>query len=524
MTELIASAPSKEVSSIESASHTINDFAKPTNQFNWSDNYIKLLAKYKANPFEHALALKPDETSADSNTPILATDITDKPLSVMQEKWLALINNALLETDDRFASTIKSRVEDWYDLYKQCNEERDARYDIGGLNYKRAYLSAYKFSEAFPHQLFPRLSLSKQISLFAVQRHCSGLLSISTHYQSMLRYIQAFIHQLKTDDPYAYQDLYQRHNQSHPEILPIFFCADVPYPKESLKYSLLIDGPKSDDSDRTMRALFLHLTDSSQAKIFTQAYHAAISSSDYNTIDILPPLLRFIDSCEQADAPDLIIDLLDKRQLDQKQNQHLFEVLEDFDHELYLEWLVAHYHYLEVSKPLSVWTKRYPILTISKLIKRLDTDYQTRVSFPDFSTMTKSEISNNYSFRKPDLDILALNTDYLIELLTHLCATLHATHPEVFALLKIIIDSQNFTHYDSVIAPIFKRASQVNITDEGTALPQHLEDKNLDQVSKWLISPPWLHEEYRLHTPRATEHIVVEFWINTEHYLPIPRL
>ena len=474
------------------------DLQAPTNQFNWSARHKEILAEYKANPFQHALALKPDETSADSNIPILQKDLTRKPLTVVQEKWLALANSWLLETDDNFVD-YPARATEWDLIYMQCIGEKDS-YDNAGRNISLRYR---EFNDRLAMKLFPKLSVSKKISFTAIQvksKHLGANHIIWSH-RSTLRYLQAFIHQLRMDNHSAYQDLYQRHSKLYPEVMAIFFCADAPYPYQSFQAH-----PQGWPSSR--KALFINHTNSTQARIFTQAYHSSIGISNYETADLLPPLLQFIASCEQANSPELIIGLLDERQIWQEQNQ-ILEVLEDFDHELYLDWVIKHSHYLEVAKTLSLWVKRHSMLTISKLILKLETDYQVRNSLPDFSTMTKHEIHEKYSDEKIYFDILEMECDYLSQILTHMCAYLNSTHPENFAHLEIVVAAQNLTHYTDVIAPIFMRASQVNFADDVTPLEQQHIDKNLAQVSKWLISPPWLYEPYYLQSPKLPEYITL---------------
>ena len=507
MTELIASAPSKLMSPTGSTSNIISDFATPSNQFNWSTKHKKLLANYDANPFKHVLALKPTDISVDTSLPILDTDITHKPIRAIQEEWLAMANNWLMETDDNFTD-YQAYANEWDSLYEQCRQDEEVYQNKCA---RLEYLSTDLFAGILAQRLFPRLSISKQISFIALRKESKKLASVQliALYHKTLRYIQAFIHQLKADDTCAYQDLYQRHNKLHPEVKAIFFCADVAYPHQSFSSSKQRLRHDDYSHEYYTRALYLHHTDSTQAGIFSQAYYDAIACSSYKMADTLLPLLKFIASCEQANTPQLIIDLLDEMPQQQKQNRQLFKVLENFEHELYLDWLIHHSIYPEVAKSLSLWIERNPILTIRKLAGVLNDNYQFLSGYPEFSSMTKLFIQKNHYYDKQKFDKLSRDKAYLIQLFTHMCADLRTVHPEQFTRLKTVVAAQNLTYYSSVIAPIFSKISRVEVVDSDTAIEDQLTDENLAQVSKWLITPPWLHKKYRLQAPKYADHITL---------------
>lgn len=507
MTELTTSEPSNVLTSTEISSQNTPNFAIPSNQFHWLAKHKKLLADYIANPFKPALALKPTDISANNNLPILAADITDKSLTVLQQKWLTIANAWLMETDDNFAN-YQVYADAWDNLYQQCEQDENTyRNQNAGLG----YLWTDLFSNILAQQLFPKLSLSKQISFIALQRdaHTLGSAKIVAQYQSTLRYLQAVIHQLKTDNPSAYQVLYQRHSKLHPEVLALFFCAEVSYPRKSFSGSQQRLRHDDYSHDYYTRALYLHHTDSTQAAIFSQSYHDAIACSSYKMADALPPLLSFIASNEAANTPQRIVDVLDEMPQQQKQNRQLFKVLESFDHELYLDWLVHHSIYPEVAKSLSLWVNRYPVLTLSKLAGVLNDNYHLLSGYPDFSSMSKLFIQKNHYYDKPKFDKLSRDKAYLIQLFTHMCADLRTLHPEHFERLKTVVIAQNLSHYSSVIAPIFSKISRVEVVDNETAIENQLSDDSLATVSKWLITPPWQYKEHRLQAPKYADHITL---------------
>ncbi len=505
MTQLILAESKKE----SIATGTADDgFAMPSNQFKWSTKHKKLLADYNANPFKHALALKSTDINTRTCLPTLATDMTDKPLTTIQEKWLAMTNDWLLETDDNFAD-YQNNADKWDNFYQQCEQDEDGFYrnKISGLD----YLSTQAFAGILAQRLFPKLSLSKQISFIALRSVSKRLQSVQiiALYHETLRYSQAVIHQLKTDNPNAYQTLYQRHSKLHPEVLALFFCADASYPRKSFSSSQQRLRHDDYSHEHYTRALYLHHTDSTQAAIFSQSYPDAIACSSYKMADTLPPLLSFIASCEAANTPQLIVDLLDEMPQQQKQNRQLFKVLENFDHELYLDWLVNHSIYPEVAKSLSLWVNRYPVLTLSKLAGALHDNYHLLSGYPDFSSMTKLFIQKNHYYDKPKFDKLSRDKAYLIQLFTHMCADLRTLHPEHFERLKTVVAAQNLTYYSGIIAPIFSKISRVEVVDNETAIENQLTDDNLAQVSQWLITPPWLDKQYRLQAPKYADHITL---------------
>ena len=477
------------------------------NTFHWSARHTKILAAYKANPFKQALALKPDEInglSDDAQAPILMSAITAQPLPE-HHAWLATANEWLTLADDDFVDYAQ-RAKHWDARYDECQNavsQYHRQHDDDNCLY------SFEFNNHLAVVLFAKLSLSKKISFIGIQKHSDSLhcAEIAKHYQALLRYIQALIYHLKTDNPAAYQALYQCHSRLHPEAMAIFFEMPYPYPK----FSKIDDRWLRGDNGRYIRPLYLSPANATvnRASVFSQAYHDAISCRGYKVGDILPALLYFLEMCQQAAAPHLIIDLLDEIAEQQKRNQHLFKVLEDFEHILYLDWLIKNSDYPETAKPLSHWAAAHPILTLSKLAVILTDRYGSMSGYPDFSAMSQKDIRQHFYYEKPVFDALKRDYNHIHQLFSNLATELYTSQPAEFAALQATIAAQNLSYHSHVIAPIFFKISQVALRASDIDMKNQLTDENAAQLSDWLITPPWLHKEYRLQAPKLPEHLAI---------------
>ncbi|WP_230659591.1 DUF4132 domain-containing protein [Psychrobacter sp. I-STPA10] len=490
-------------------------YATPDNQFHWSKKQQKILDDYRANRFAQALAYQPEV----DNTPIQASDV--ETTTSQQEQLLALANEWIQADDDALVD------------YQNCAKLWPTHLNLNS--------SDYSFTVDLNHRLFAKLSLSKKISFTAILaslQHTTYIQELCQRHRQTLFYIQAHIHQLKQQSPKEYEMLFNRHQQLLPSLRAFYFFADVPYPRQSFEH---IKRPSWENTP-SVQILFIHHTYNSA--VFAPAYKQAVRSKAFKDRDTLPHLLDFIalslsdtenkaktdtkEKDEQAFAS--IATLLnhkfdDYRSRYQENIQQVLKVLQDYHHEQYLTWLLERIHNKNFSKLLAVWVNHYPIFTSLKMLEHLNTLYTSLNDYPDFSQMTKKLINEQYDEEKQKYDFLVYRAEILLPIIKNILTDILVNKPTDFEKIEMLHikqdsnkqvtkpDTQQTTDTQTPtncyhVAPIFAEVrDMIASTQSATASPS--DEKQAQELSEWLTTPPWSYKKYRLPAPKLPEHLSI---------------